>query len=117
LTTLKGGPIFVSNNYFCNKNNLTNLEGFPEKLGGSCNISDNDIYDLKGYNVKKFIRVYENPIYNIFPTFEPEELDWFRTFKPIEGNKINLKRFKYVMSSLGQEYDLEKLNKIYTIDD
>ena len=39
----------------------------------------------------------------------------FNTFKVIKGNKINLKRLKYIMEMFDKPIKLEEIKKYYTI--
>ena len=48
LTTLEGAPQKVGGSFWCNNNQLTTLEGAPQKVGGGFNCQDNQLTTLKG---------------------------------------------------------------------
>ena len=87
----------VSGDFNCSYNNLTNLEGSPENIGGS-------FYCL------------DNPIGSIFNNVDIDFIRAFNIFKVIKGDKVNLKRLKYVMSLFNLPINLEKIKQYYEID-
>ena len=48
LTSLKGAPTEVGEDFYCHKNFLTSLEGAPQTVGRDFNCSENQLTSLKG---------------------------------------------------------------------
>jgi len=48
LTTLEGAPQKVGGDFYCSFNNLTSLEGAPQKVGGHFNCNNNQLTTLEG---------------------------------------------------------------------
>ena len=48
LTSLEGAPQKVGGDFLCQRNNLTSLEGAPQKVGGSFDCARNKLTSLKG---------------------------------------------------------------------
>ena len=48
LTSLEGAPEKVGGDFYCFLNQLTSLEGAPEKVGGNFNCSHNELTSLEG---------------------------------------------------------------------
>ena len=48
LTSLKGSPSKVGGNFYCNNNRLTSLEGCPSQIGGDFYCSINKLTSLEG---------------------------------------------------------------------
>ena len=48
LTNLEFGPKYVGGNFWCNNNKLTSLEFSPEFIGKDYDCTDNELTDLKG---------------------------------------------------------------------
>ena len=48
LTSLKGSPSFIGRNLSCNDNKLTSLEGAPSSVGGSLFCNNNELTSIEG---------------------------------------------------------------------
>ena len=48
LTTLEGAPSSVGGDFYCNYNNLTSLEGAPKEINGAFYCSNNNLTSLEG---------------------------------------------------------------------
>ena len=48
LTSLEGASKFVGDHFYCDRNNLTSLEGAPKYVGGNFNCSNNNLTSLEG---------------------------------------------------------------------
>ena len=108
LTSLSGSPESIGGDFYCSYNNLTDLKGSPESIGGVFWITDNKIYDLKEFpkSVGGNIGLKNNPIGSIFQ-FNDINIDIikaFNTFKVLTDGVINLKRLKYVIYDLFDEF-------------
>ena len=129
LTDLKGGPKYVGRDYYCDNNKLTSLSGSPKSVGGRFDCTDNKLTDLKGcpdeindsfwftgnkiYDLKEFpksvggiIGLKNNPIGSIFQ-FNDIDIDIvkaFNTFKVLKDGVVNLKRLKYVIYELFDQF-------------
>jgi hypothetical protein len=48
LTSLEGSPQSVGGSFYCNNNQLTSLEGSPQSVGGNFYCSNNQLTSLEG---------------------------------------------------------------------
>ena len=135
LTSLEGGPKVVGGAYLCHNNYLTNLKGSSEECK-SFNCSKNDLTslesDLKNITggffmfsnnteIKDFygfgtdilsnssIFINDNtPLDSLTLSFnEKEFIHWFNLVKPVKGNKVSLKRLKYIYTNLEKRRDID----------
>lgn len=149
LTSLEGGPKIVGGFYMCEDNYLTNLKGSAEECksfrctknnltslesdlkhikGKLFVFSDNKIKDFYGFdsdilsNDTMFIND-RTPLDSLSLSFNNKEfIYWFNTVKPVKGNKVSLKRLKYIYSNLGKRkpidgVEIEFIKRFYEIVD
>ena len=111
LTSLKFGPESVNGYFSCNNNYMKNFEYIPKYIKNSLSLKHNQIDDLKGLegvDKNQMIYMNGNPISLIFNDSEKySNMEPFKIFKVINGSEINIKRFKYVLTSIF-DYDLQK---------
>ena len=108
LTSLEGSPYKVGGDFRCTDNKLTDLKECPEEVGGSFWFANNKIYDLKEFpkSVGGQIGLKNNPIGSIFQ-FNDIDIDIikaFNTFKVLKDGVVNLKRLKYVIYELFDQF-------------
>jgi len=121
LTSLEYSPIEVEGTFSCRKNKLTSLEHSPRKVEGHFIFSENNIRDLYGIsdNIGGELQCYHTPLDSIFYSgFIKLDIDFikrFNSYKIIKDGKVVLKRLKYVMEAFDMEYDLNRIQKQYTI--
>ena len=86
-------------------------EHIPKYIKNSLSLKNNEIEDLsglEGLDKNQMIYMTGNPISLIFNDSEKySNMEPFKIFKVINGSKINIKRFKYVLTSIF-DYDLQK---------
>ena len=113
LTSLKFGPESVNGYFSCNNNYMKNFEYIPKYIKNSLSLKHNQIDDLKGLeevDKNQMIYMNGNPISLIFNDSEKySNMEPFKIFKVINGSEINIKRFKYVLTSIF-DYDLQKVS-------
>ena len=111
LTSLQFGPESVNGYFSCNNNNIKSFEHIPKYIKNSLSLKNNEIEDLsglEGLDKNQMIYMTGNPISLIFNDSEKySNMEPFKIFKVINGSKINIKRFKYVLTSIF-DYDLQK---------
>jgi len=64
LTTLEGVPNKVNGEFYCNNNKLKSLEGAPKEVNGYFNCSINQLTSLKHLPDCQKVYFYNNPCYN-----------------------------------------------------
>ena len=91
----------VSGSYYCDRNNLTSLEGAPQSVGGSFSCYDNNLTSLKGFpmEIKGGIDLDFNPI-----SKEIEPM--------LKGMSDGDKRFFYKFAAVDQTGTAESLERI-----
>jgi len=108
LTSLSGSPKSINHDFYCSDNKLTDLKECPEEVGGSFWFTDNKIYDLKEFpkSVGGNVGLKNNPIGSIFQfnDINNDIIKAFNTFKVLKDGVINLKRLKYVIYDLFDEF-------------
>ncbi len=121
LTSLEYCPIEVEGTFSCRKNKLTSLEHSPKKVEGHFIFSENNIRDLYGIsdNIGGELQCYHTPLDSIFYSeFIRLDINFIRAFnayRVIKDGKVVLKRLKYLMEAFDMEYDLNRIQKQYTI--
>lgn len=149
LTSLEGGPKVVGGVYLCDNNYLTNLKGSAEECksfrcakndltslesdlkhikGKLFVFSDNKIKDFYGFdqNILSNDTMFINdrtPLDSLSLSSNSKEfIHWFNLVKPVKGNKVSLKRLKYIYSNLEKRksidgVEIEFIKRFYEIVD
>lgn len=100
LKTLVGSELEFVTIFNCSGNNLTDLKGAPKKVN-EIGVGSNYIMNFNGFESEFLtINIKNNPIEKLIGSdlLPYDFVKAFKTFKIIDENKVNLKRFKYVMS-------------------
>ena len=123
LTTLEHAPGYVGGGLNCRDNNLTTLKYSPKKVGHDFNgygngigdgfcLHENNIRDLEDFDCDfagEFMCV-RNPIQDLLGNTDSSDItDYefvclFKRLKVIKSGKLDLKRFKYLMSIYEEKY-------------
>jgi hypothetical protein len=128
LTNLKGSAEECKS-FRCAKNDLTSLESDLKHIKGKLFVfSDNKIKDFYGFdpdilsNDTMFIND-RTPLDSLSLSFNNKEfIHWFNIVKPVKGNKVSLKRLKYIYSNLEKRksidgIEMEFIKRFYEIVD
>ena len=105
LTNLEGCPEKVSGGFYCSGNQLTSLEGCPDARDIHC--VNNKITSFEG--IPEFwegeLNIINNPVDEIFQLFNRDTrcIDLINEFDVIQGNKVSRDRLEEVFSHLDME--------------
>ena len=109
LTSLEGSPERVGGNFDCDNNQLTSLEGCPRSVGRNFNCFSNQLTSLEGprYIEGKFY-CSDNPMENVWKIISPDGkwdnsiMDLFNDYDALRGNEIVLDRFNEFLEEIGR---------------
>ncbi len=113
LTTLEGAPEYIGLEFWCNNNRLTTLEYAPKYIRGSFFCWNNRLTDLEHFPeyVGGGVYIHDNPIYSIVKHFIDRKEDrqkiikLFNSTRVVQGNKVILDYLEYVFETHGIELD------------
>ncbi len=117
ITSLENGPLEVKD-YYCHKNELTSLKGCPRIVKQDFNFSNNKIYNIDYFPeyVGDRIILHETPLSCIIGNVvDMDFIKRFDSYKVLKDGRVDLKRLKYLMKISDMEYDLEKIKEHYEI--
>jgi hypothetical protein len=102
LTSLEGAPEKVSGDFSCSKNLLATLEGAPQEVGGDFSCANNQITSLEGapQKVGGDFFCYDNPVTNI-------------SLKKIFSHMKSGKSYLQAVETLWNEIPLEDQSLLY----
>jgi hypothetical protein len=112
LTSLEGCPERVGGHFGCSNNNLTSLEGCPKYIGGDFNCYNNNIYTFEGIpdytHIGGYFYCFDNLVYNIWRLFKDHnKFEFFNDCSPIrwmdEKPTVILDRLNYFLEETGKE--------------
>lgn len=120
LTTLEGCPREVGGNFMCSDNLLTSLEGCPKYIGYDFDCYGNQLtnIDFLPEELGGDFYCLGNPVGTMVNGLSLEFLQFFKRYKVVKGDVVNLKRLKYIMNILeikDREILINEIEKNYTI--
>jgi hypothetical protein len=109
LTSLEGSPHTVGGDFYCNVNQLTSLEGGPKEVGGNFYCEDNQLISFEG---SKKIRGYfvcgNNPLESVWDLITPNNkwnnqvMELLNDYDCLRGMDIILDRFNDFLQEIGR---------------
>jgi hypothetical protein len=124
LTSLEGSPYVVHGDFYGNDNKLKSLKGCPKEINGEFNLIRNNITDVHGFpKLKGNFYFQHNPIATFLDyRDDPEDvftwIEYLNDYNVISGEKIFIEKLKEVLYLLNiDDFNFKELKKYYTIID